>query len=217
MIMKRIMYLTLLLGLTTNTYAASSEYHSSLQKKAILSGFYIGGGVGESDYWDGLFNTDSDSINTSITSLESNHSTLKIYSGYHINRIVGVEVGYTRYGDLTSKSDNAGKLSPTAISVVANVGYTFSTGLRAFGIAGLSALDLKQTDNWFESDTQVAFRYGFGGEYQPSNATGLTFRLAYEADIYAVKASDFYSSGSNSERTYVSNLGSLYLGAAYKF
>lgn len=215
--MKNILYLAILLGMTTNAHANDSIYHSSLQEKAILSGFYIGGGAGGTSYWDGLFNTDSNSIDREITSLESDHSTVKIYSGYHINRIVGIEVGYTSYGDLHSKSDITGKLSPTAISIAANVGYTFSTGLRAFGIAGLSSLDLKQSDDWFENDKQVAFRYGFGGEYQPSNATGLTFRLAYEADVYAVKANELYSSGSKSDRTYVSNIGSLYLGAAYKF
>ncbi|WP_028864403.1 outer membrane beta-barrel protein [Psychromonas aquimarina] len=214
--MKNILYASAVLLFSLQVSADESPYHSSLTAKPELSGFYIGLGAGPSQYWNAVIDDDDDSI--SYTSdLESKNTAVKLYSGVNINRIVGVEVSYSDYGSLTPKpgSSAAGSLSPRAVAVAANIGYTFDTGLRAFGIAGLSVIDLRQSEVMFNDDKRVAFRYGFGGEYQPSTATGLTFRLAFEADMYAATLSNDYNNRDNS--SYISQIGTLYLGAMYKF
>jgi len=216
--MKQIVTVSMLLCLTSPVSADDSNYYSALQKKVKLDGFYIGGGAGLTSFWDGIFSSEEDTISNQVSSLESKHSTLKLYSGYNINRIVGVEASYANYGVVTTKDSNVqGHLSPRSISVAANVGYTFDTGLRAFAIAGLSMLDLRQSEDWFDDESYVAFRYGFGGEYQPSTVTGLTFRLAYEADVYAVAVNSIYNNSNTDNDIYISQIGSLYLGASYKF
>ncbi|WP_019616528.1 outer membrane beta-barrel protein [Psychromonas ossibalaenae] len=214
--MKKVLCTSAALLLSFQLSADESPYHSSLIAKPELSGFYIGLGAGVSNYWNAVIDDDHDSI--SYTSdLESKNTAVKIYSGVNINRIVGVEVSYSDYGDLRPKagSSSTGSLSPRAFAVATNIGYTFDTGLRAFGIAGLSVIDLRQSEVMFNDDTRLAFHYGFGGEYQPSTASGLTFRLAFEADMYSTTLSSIYNNKDNS--AYISQIGTLYLGAMYKF
>ncbi len=207
----------MLLCLALPATADDSNYYTALQKKVKLDGFYIGGGAGLTNFWDSMYSSDGDTISSQVSELESKHSTLRLYSGYNINRIVGVEASYTNYGEITPEDNSVqGHLSPKAFAVAGNVGYTFDTGLRAFAIAGLSVLDINQSADWFEKERYVAFRYGFGGEYQPSTATGLTFRLAYEADLYGTTISSIHE-GDDTTEAYISQIGSFYLGASYKF
>ncbi len=217
--MKRVLCASAALLFCIPVSANESPYHNSLIAKPELSGFYIGLGAGASKYWNAIIE-DDDNGNGSISYIsdfESKNTAVKIYSGVHINRIIGVEVSYTDYGNVTPKAGSGltASLSPRATAVAANIGYTFDTGLRAFAIAGLSVIDLRQSEALFNDDHRLGFRYGFGGEYQPSTATGLTFRLAYEADMYSATLSSIHNNLDNS--AYLSQIGTLYLGAAYKF
>ena len=215
--MKRFILTLTLCSLLPVANAKNSDYYSALQQPVKLSGFYIGAGAGITTFWDAMLSGDDGTLSEQISDLKSKHSSLRIYSGYNINRIVGIEASYTNYGDLTPKDSSVqGHLSPRAVSVAANVGYTFDTGLRAFAIAGLSILDLRQSEEWLDDETSVAFRYGVGGEYQPSTVTGLTFRIAYEADVYATSVNSIYSNNQSNDK-YISQIGSFYLGGSYKF
>lgn len=186
------------------------------QPQIKVSGFYLGGAAGISSYHDGILVKDGDDYNGFTSDFKAEHSALKLYSGYQINRIVGVEASYTDYGDINNDSIDNGRLAPRSVSVAANLGYSFNSGWRPYGIVGLSWLDMRPSEQWFENDKIIAFHYGFGGEYQPKNWQGLTFRLAYEADFFASTIRDSYLNP-DSESAYISNLGNFYIGASYKF
>lgn len=224
--MKNSLYAMLLLFVSAQVSASNDIEQASLTNTAeeeavVLDGFYIGAGVGFTTGFYTVFDYDDfdDSLSTEFDSLNNGNSAFKIYSGYHINRIIGVEASYTEYGKLKASGGGLikGEISPVSISVAANMGYTFNTGLRPFAIAGLSYLNLNASDDWFDNDSHLAFHYGFGGEYQPSTVTGLTFRLAYEADVYSTSMDELYTTQSTHYTRYFSNIGSLYLGASYKF
>ncbi|MFA0327431.1 outer membrane beta-barrel protein, partial [Vibrio splendidus] len=76
------------------------------------------------------------------------------------NRIVGVELGYNDYADYKNSTD---KLSPTSISVSANVGYTFDNTIRPFVLAGLSSVDLNANSGaGYNDDSGTGFHFGVG-------------------------------------------------------
>ncbi len=144
-------------------------------------GAYIGGGL--SIYQD----SDTDGQGN----LDSNGMGYNLYGGYQFNRIVGVELGYNDYADYKNSTD---KLSPTSISVSANLGYTFDNTIRPFVLAGLSSVDLHANSAAnYDDDSGTGFHFGVGVEYTPIEH--LTLRLISQAD--AVNVEDNYSFGSN--------------------
>ncbi|MCP4321307.1 MAG: porin family protein [Psychromonas sp.] len=204
-----------LLGAMSLQVAAAE---SSVVSQYNLHSVYVGAGIGGSAFTDGVYHENDDDFVDPKFDLESKGHALKIYTGINFNKIVGIELSYTDYGKLKAKSGSAhqGELSPSALAVVANVGYTFDSGFRAFALTGISSLDLQQSDNWFEDDRTAAFRYGIGAEYHSNLLDGISFRLAYEADVYSTELSGEYQS-SNSDSTYLSQVGALYLGVGYDF
>ncbi|EDL51721.1 hypothetical protein VSAK1_21999 [Vibrio mediterranei AK1] len=165
-------------------------------------GFYVGGGYGLVK--SKLKNLDNDNSE----SLDAGHS-LRVYGGYAFNRIVSLEGSYTKYGK--TEEDHGYTWDPTTLALTANLGYTFDSGFRPFATVGLSYLDLNEAgDKKFTSDTGTAFRYGIGVEYMPAQVEGLGIRLAYEADAFKIE-------NLQGHRSDTLNIGSLYLGASYKF
>lgn len=187
--MKKILLASLLaFGLTASAIASEDG-----------SGAYIGLGYGTTTFDKGdapRLNDDSD-------------SGYKVYGGYLFNKVVGVEAAYTDYGDYTYITNTT--LSPTAISIAANLGYTFLNGqLRPYALAGLSYLDLNQNRTaYYDDDNTVAFAYGAGIEYSPTILKGLGFRASWNADIYVVDPiiTDDYTQ----------TLGMLNVSVQYKF
>ena len=179
--------------------AAFSAF-AGAQEQAVekdVSGFYLGGGFGTTTYDD----------DAAFSTLETNDSTFKLIGGYQFNRIVGIEAQYTKYSDVTSPQAS-GALEPTAISVAANLGYTFDSGWRPFGTVGLTQMSI---DIPFAKDEdETALRLGAGVEYTPASLEHLNFRVAYEVDTFTIEQ-DFPSSDVTFQ------LGSFYAGATYKF
>ncbi len=177
-----------------------------------VSGVYLGGGFGTTDFDDG---GDFNSYNYNI---DEDGSTLKLIGGYQFNRIVAIEMQYTNYGDVkysTLFSSDKGTVDYSSISLAANVGYTFASGWRPFAIAGLSSLEQSYKGsglNLKSNDNGTAFHYGAGVEYSPKKLGGLAFRVAYEGDLFVV------DSGSNNiNDDYSMTIGTFYAGATYKF
>ncbi|GLR74181.1 porin family protein [Aliivibrio sifiae] len=173
-----------------------------------VSGVYLGGGFGTTNFDDdggfGSANVDEDG------------STFKLIGGYQFNRIVAVEMQYSKYGDLKVNGPYSllhGTVEHSSISLAANVGYTFDSGWRPFAIAGLGSI--KQSGKAYglsDSDSGTSFRYGAGVEYTPKALGGLAFRVAYEGDLFVV------DSGSNNiDDDYAMTIGTFYAGATYKF
>ena len=179
--------------------AAFSAF-AGAQEQAVekdVSGFYLGGGFGTTTYDDDV----------SGSTLETNDSTFKLIGGYQFNRIVGIEAQYTKYSDVTAPQ-TSGALEPTAISVAANLGYTFDSGWRPFGTVGLTQMSI---DIPFAKDEdETALRLGAGVEYTPASLEHLNFRVAYEVDTFSIDTGfpDY-------DVTF--QLGSFYAGATYKF
>lgn len=175
-----------------------------------ISGVYLGGGFGTTNFEDdGAFGADN---------IDDGDSTFKLIGGYQFNRIVAIELQYSKYGDIKNNSYFANSwdvksAKHTSISLAANVGYTFDSGWRPFAIAGLGSIEQKlASDNMSDSDTGTSFRYGAGVEYAPKALNGLAFRVAYEGDLFVVD-----SGTTNNFDDYTMTIGSFYAGATYKF
>ena len=171
----------------------------------IEGGPYIGAGLGvyqDSDT-DGGVNLDAESMGYSL------------YGGYQFNRIVGIELGYTDYADYELLGQK--KLSPTSLSVAANVGYTFDNSIRPFVTAGLSYVDLNSSNGAFYGDDSGAgFHFGVGVEYTPVENLTLTFDLASRCGKYRNVTYNFQG---NKVRTSSKDVAfsTVTLGASYNF
>jgi len=165
-----------------------------------LKGFYLGAGVGSSTF---------ESHDYDSPSVYEDGKTLKLIAGYQFSRVFALEGQYTQYGDVKSNITNY-SWSPSAISITANLGYTFRNGLRPFGVIGISSIDLEQSHRTSSDDKQAAVRYGFGLEYAPAALAGLIARVGYEADSFNID-DDYYAESDGY------TLGSLYASVAYKF
>lgn len=175
----------------------------NIQANQDVSGFYIGGGLGST-------NIDTEENGLSFNS-DTDGNTLKLIGGYQFNRIVAVEVQYTKYGDITPIFALQGyEWAPTTISLTANLGYTFENGLRPFGIIGLSSLDLGESVNNLDDNGAQAVRFGLGLEYTSATLAGVSFRVGYEGDAFTID-----SGVSNPDVDVL--LGSIYIAASYKF
>ncbi|RTZ18246.1 porin family protein [Vibrio aquaticus] len=185
---------------------------SSVACANVHNGFYLGAGVGTTDFDDdGLLTSSSAAITT------DSDNSYKIIAGYQFNRIVSLETQYTSYGDTNIKVHapgqgmhiTAGKIEQKTFTVAANLGYTFDNGLRPFATIGLGSIDYKMGD--FSDDGGV-IRTGVGLEYTPQQLQGLSLRTAYEVDNYELEMQDVYFS-----KTYNQSVGAWYLAATYKF
>lgn len=184
-----------------------------------ISGFYLGAGLGTTTFDDGgAFDYTGASINT-------NDSTIKFMGGYQFNRIVAVELQYTKYGDINVNHPTAQAggfkgidIESSSISLAANLGYTFDSGWRPFGIVGLGSLE-SSTDvlGHSLSENNTSFHYGVGVEYAPKALSGLAFRVAYEGDLFIEENVYQGNSSYSYSDDYAMNIGTFYAGATYKF
>ncbi|MCG3864892.1 MULTISPECIES: outer membrane beta-barrel protein [unclassified Photobacterium] len=203
--MKKLLLVTLI-GTLASSYASASENPSNK-----YNGFYIGAGVGTTD-----FHYDK----SLASSIENNHEvgysnkadgeSYKLIAGYQFNRIVALEAQYTTYGDIKNTLEVkghkfTGKTEHQSFSLAANLGYTFDNGLRPFALVGLGQISVKEPG--FKDDGGL-IRLGAGLEYQIKQVPGLGIRTAYEADFYTLEATN---------KDYDMSVGSWYLGATYKF
>lgn len=174
-----------------------------------VSGVYLGGGFGTTDF--------DDDAGFDLADIDDSDSTFKLIGGYQFNRIVAVEMQYTNYGDIKYSYPNAkkGTVGYSSITLAANVGYTFDSGWRPFAIAGLGSIDQSYKGEGLglkANDNGTAFHFGAGVEYAPKKLEGLAFRVAYEGDLFVVD-----SGPANNFDDYAMTIGTLYAGATYKF
>lgn len=197
-----------LLLLSASSFVMANE--STPAQTPKISGFYIGAGLGTFGY------SEEDSWGYSNNKIEAkaDGNTTKVYLGYQFNKIVGIEGTYTNYGKVRAKVDGY-SMEPTSISLAANLGYTFDSGIRPFGLIGMSNLDLNQNKEYLSDDNGAAFKFGFGVEYTPASLKGVQLRAAYEMDMYAVDYIDVQNGFTTDTNLYA--LDSLYFGASYKF
>lgn len=194
---------------------------SSFASANDMSGFYLGAGIGNTDFDDaGYINDFSHAValhtGTSVPlTSDSDGSAYKLIAGYQINRIVAIEAQYTKYADTDVKVQNisALKLSHDTFTVAANVGYTFDNGLRPFATLGFGSIsyEVKENvtgNNFKDSESGGTVRLGVGLEYAPVMLGGLAFRAGYEVDHYTLETAF---------KDYDQSVGSWYVGSTYKF
>lgn len=166
---------------------------------ALLNNSYVGGSIGiKQDF-------DADNL---VDNSDAKGTAYSIYSGYLINKVVGIETTYTDYGDIDSNGSNFA--SPTSLSMSANLGYTFDQGIRPFALVGLSYVDMNSSNSTLVDDSGVGFHMGFGVDYSPIEH--LTLRIISQADALSV---DRVTASKTDEHTIA--FSSLQLGASYSF
>lgn len=183
--MKQRILIGLLLALPCLAQASEADSQGNIGR------WFIGVGLGSVDFDDDGFSEDlEDDLNYSYGTWYSNDidtetkdTALLLKLGYRFNRVAGIEFSYIDYGDVDYQNfgNDFIALGITSFSLAANVGYTFNNGLRPFALIGLSSVEV---DAGSADDRYVGFHYGFGGEFTPSSAPAVTFRLAVEGDVF---------------------------------
>lgn len=209
--------------LLTSLMLATSMATLATEDAPKISGFYTGAGYGSFSYETDQ-NWDDDLFYGRLIE-ETEGDTLKVYAGYQFNRVVAIEATYTDYGDtqgyvrtldfqsLSIKNENV-QQSPSAISLAANVGYSFSSGLRPYLLAGVSYMTLDSSYPFLDTDNPMAFRYGLGFDYAPALFKGVQLRIAYEADMFFAEA---YNGLGEDIEVDTFSVSSVYGGISYKF
>ena len=198
---KLVLGAVLMSGLSFNSMAAMDR------------GWYVGGGFGTTE-----MTSESDSGTMQDPSFDEKGHTLRAIAGFKFNRIASIEFQYADYGEIKEKSHaHESTFEPTAIAIAGNIGYTFDNGIRPFGIIGLTHIDLDVDQPGF-NDKGEAVRVGFGLEYVNPRMNGMSFRLAYEADIFDIVITEKDKNHRIIRQTTNSvTLGSAYAGVSYHF
>jgi len=174
------------------------------------SGTYVGLGFGATGYEDDNFVSNEQNR----ADLDQSDKGFTLYGGYQFNNIIAVEGSFKDYGQFSA--DQGYSQAATALSVCANVGYSFLDGqLRPFALLGLGYVDLdieNANPNLDMDDSGLSAHYGIGVQYEPDVLIGFGLRFAYEADAYAIRVEKL-----SGDDTYGQALGMLYLGVQYKF
>ena len=190
-------------GLTAILLTFSLSVQAETSNNQKVSGFYIGGGIGNpSGELDG-------------EDIELKDKSYHVVAGYQEGRIFAWEMQYVKYG-----KDADDFFDPSSFSISANVGYTFSSGLRPFAVLGLGLTDANVPSPPFGVivvDSDLSYHYGVGVEFSPRQLNGMTFRLAHEADFVNIETRVYKGFSSWSETIYDVYLDSTYAAVIYKF
>jgi len=222
------------LGLSAIIMTCGLSADEKIKSETKVSGLYIGVGGGAS--FGGVVLAKSDYVsdgtyNYEVGTMYDYDGGYTIYGGYHINKIVAVEVSFTDYGYFSDtlptqydvKIKKIFSSDPLSGAVYANLGYTFSNGWRPFGLIGLGYLQSNLSSSMEKlngfSDNYLTIHYGVGGVYAPSSLDGLGFRVALSGDTS--KNYNSVITDENSEvqdDVYVMRFYQLvYVGIQYKF
>ena len=176
------------------------------------SGFYMGVGVGTTVYAD-----DDLAWETGFYDLDDEDSGYKVYAGYQINKIMGIEASYVDYG--TFKAYNGANIYRQdfkATHIAANAGYTFLQGqLRPFGNIGLGYIEHDATGSLGVIEDDVSnhsFYFGLGVQYEPKALQGMGLRVGYDVDVFD---RDIYDGWWH--REYAQGIALWYVALQYRF
>ena len=175
-------------------------------------GLYVGIGYGNTAFDDDDFVKEEQP--TVQGSLSEKSSGVKLYMGYQVNKIVGLECGYINYGSFYA-DDYVHKAMATSLAV--NLGYTFLEGtLRPYTLLGLGYVfnNFPHNDVPSVAPNNIASHLGLGLDYTPVFASGFGLRIAFEADGYTYKIE---KETPDTVKEYEQTFGMLYVGVHYKY
>lgn len=176
------------------------------------SGFYMGIGAGTTVYGD-----DDLMWNSGYYDLDDADSGYKVYAGYQINKIVGIEASYVDYGTFAAyNGTNIYRQEFKATHIAANAGFSFLQGqLRPFGNVGLGYIDHDATGSLgviYDDVSSRSFYFGLGFQYEPKTMQGFGLRVGYDVDVFD---RDVYDGWWHNE--YAQGVGLWYLALQYRF
>ena len=172
---------------------------------------YVGIGFGGSAYVDSGFAKEQ--IAGVDKDIEKDGIGAKVYAGYQVNKIIGLEVSYVYYGSF--KANDNYEYHAQGLSAAGNIGYTFlDNQLRPYVLIGLGYIisDFPH-DGVDVSDYKPSLHTGLGLTYVPKVLEGMGFRIAYESNSFNYTL----HRGTDKEKSYPQGFGILYLGGEYRF
>lgn len=134
---------------------------------------YIGASGGESKFR-------SDCRNTNVFKCDRRDTAFKVYAGGQMNRILGLEIGYTDFGRVSA---SGGETKAWAIPVTLTAGVPIGDRFNVFAKGG--GLYSRTDVNVDLNDTFSARgdRNGWGWTYGAGAAFGITPNLQIRADL----------------------------------
>ena len=208
------------LFLAMSLSAVASDINTTNSSQA-LPNWYIGFGVGSSMYSDEGMGKSFDNFSVEVD--KSSDFGFKVYGGYQINNIVGVEASYIQYGKFDFKTADkytkyvTAEIEPKSLNIAANLGYGFlNNELKPYALVGLGYVVFDQTGSpeVYSSENGLAFSWGIGMDYTPSLFKGVGFRISFDNTCPVVVQS---FNDSSKDKVFVNPLRLLSLGVQYKF
>jgi len=172
---------------------------------------YVGIGFGGSAYIDSGFAKEQ--IAGVDKDIEEDGIGAKVYAGYQVNKIIGLEISYVYYGSF--KANDNYEYHAQGLSVAGNVGYTFfDNQLRPYVLIGLGYIISNFPHDGVDvSDYKPSLHTGLGLTYVPKVLEGMGFRVAYEGNGFSYTL----NRGTDEEKSYPQGFGILYVGVEYRF
>ena len=131
--------------------------------------FYVGAGVSYARDGSGCDIVDAQNNKVSTTQCDTSSTQGKLYAGYKITDLVGVEVGYAglRSTSVTLVGGNSGKFEASGIPIEVVGFFPATSELTAIGKLGILRWSGKVTGNFASnaSDSGFSFAIGAGAEY----------------------------------------------------
>lgn len=170
MIRKTTLTLAAALGLATLPALAQQDYRAPW--RGDFWG-YVGASGGESKF-------DSQCHNTNVFKCDRRDTAWRVYAGGQMNRILGLEVGYTDFGRVNA---SGGETKAWAVPITLTAGVPLGERFRVFGKAGglYSRTDVNVDLN--DTFSERGDRNGWGWTYGAGASFGVTPNLHIRADI----------------------------------
>lgn len=170
MIRKTTLTLAAALGLATMPALAQQDYRAPW--RGDFWG-YVGVSGGESKF-------DSQCNNTNVFKCDRRDTAWRVYAGGQMNRVLGLEVGYTDFGRVNA---SGGETKAWAVPITLTAGVPLGERFRVFGKAGglYSRTDVNVDLN--DTFSERGDRNGWGWTYGAGASFGVTPNLHIRADI----------------------------------
>jgi OmpA-OmpF porin, OOP family len=163
--------------LTTAALAAATCAHADDMREVV--GPYAGMALGASSFSaDGAANVDDD----------DQGSTFRVYGGYQITDLLGVELGYARIGDITQTfQDTTHTLKARSTYVAATARLPLTQTIAVGGKLGLSFGEISGNDLPVDAPRATgrkrSLMAGIGAEYQPWDRFALSISYDYHGKL----------------------------------
>ena len=145
------------------------------------SGFYAGGHIGQSKAKDAC-----DGLAGAGVTCDDKDTAWKILGGYQLNRMLGIELGYTDLGEVSARGPGGtANVESTALELVGVAGFPIGERFSLYGKAGVyrGETDASGTAIGSASETNNDLTFGFGARFDLSRNVALRAEWQRYADM----------------------------------